>query len=166
MGISKEILNQIAESMLSLFPMITKNILKKDEFSEKYGLPPRFIHILHITDVFGPMNMSELAKRLNISAPNLTPIIDKLIAEGYVQKLKDESDRRISIVQTTKKGKELLSFHTQWVNQNLEKNLSRLSEDEIEELWYLFKRLKKLVLKMIGCCLEKKEGSSKDDKAF
>jgi len=155
MNISKEMISQIAENMLSLFPLITNKILKKDVFSERYGLLPRFIHVLHIIDVFGPINMSELAKRLNISAPNLTPIVDKLISEGYVERLKDDSDRRVSIVQTTEKGKEFLNVHAQWVNQNLEINLSRLSEDEIEELWYLLKRLKKLVLKMIGCCEHK-----------
>jgi len=155
MNISKEMISQIAENMLSLFPLITNKILKKDVFSERYGLPPRFIHVLHIIDVFGPINMSELAKRLNISAPNLTPIVDKLISEGYVERLKDGSDRRVSIVQTTEKGKEFLNVHTQWVNQNLEINLARLSENEIEELWYLLKRLKKLVLKMIGCCEHK-----------
>ncbi|ADQ05688.1 transcriptional regulator, MarR family [Caldicellulosiruptor owensensis OL] len=155
MGISKEMINQIAENMLSLFPLITNKVLKKDVFSERYGLPPRFIYILHLIDVFGPINMSELAKRLNISASNLTPIIDKLISEEYVERLKDDSDRRVSIVQSTEKGREFLSIHTRWVNQNLEINLSRLSEDEIEELWYLLKRLKKLVLKMIGCCDQK-----------
>lgn len=161
MNISKEMINQIAENMLSLFPMISKNILKKDEFSEKYGLPPRFIYVLHIIDVFGPFSMSELAKRVNISAPNLTPIVDKLITEGYVEKLKDESDRRVSLVQINKKGKELLNLHTRWVNQNLESNLSRLSNEEIEELWYLLKRLKRLCLKMIGCC-GKEGGQNKD----
>lgn len=34
MNISKEMINQIAENMLSLFPMITKNILKKTNFQK------------------------------------------------------------------------------------------------------------------------------------
>ncbi|AZT91348.1 MarR family transcriptional regulator [Caldicellulosiruptor changbaiensis] len=150
MNLSKKILGQIAENMLSIFPMITKNILKKDEFTEKYGLPPRFIHILHVIDSFGPMSISELARRLNISAPNMTPVLDKLISEGYIDRIKDESDRRISIIKTTEKGKWLLELHMQWVNQNLGKSLEKLSEDEVEELWYLLKRLKKLVVKMIS----------------
>jgi len=80
----------------------------------------------------------------------MTPVLDKLISEGYIDRIKDESDRRISIIKTTEKGKWLLELHMQWVNQNLGKSLEKLSEDEIEELWYLLKRLKKLVVKMIS----------------
>ncbi|WAM31785.1 MarR family winged helix-turn-helix transcriptional regulator [Caldicellulosiruptor naganoensis] len=165
MQITQEIINQIADNMLSIFPMLTKNVLKKDEFTEKYGLPPRFIHILHILDHFGPMSISEMSKRLSILAPNMTPLIDKLISEGYVKRSQAASDRRVSIIEITQKGKELTHLHTQWVNHNLKKHLQNLSDDEIEELWYVLKRLKKLVMKMIGCS-HHKEDEEKDVKAF
>ncbi len=165
MQITQELLNQIADNILSIFPMLTKNVLKKDEFTEKYGLSPRFIHILHILDDFGPMSISEISKRLSILAPNMTPLIDKLISEGYVKRSQDESDRRVSIIEITQKGKELTYLHTQWVNHNLKKHLQKLSDDEIEELWYVLKRLKKLVMKMIGSSPQKEE-VTKDDKAF
>lgn len=148
MQINEEVINEITENMLSTFPMLMKNIFKKDEFIEKYGLGPRYMHILHMIDDFGPLSISEISKRLSVSAPNMTPLIEKLISEGYIVKNLQESDRRISIIELTPKGKEFVSLHTSWLNQNLKKRLERLTHDEIEELWFLLKRLKKLVLKI------------------
>ncbi|WAM35025.1 MarR family winged helix-turn-helix transcriptional regulator [Caldicellulosiruptor morganii] len=158
MEINEKVVNEIAENMLSIFPMLMKNIFKKDEFTEEYGLGPRYMHILHLIDDFGPMSISEISKRLSVSAPNMTPLIERLISEGYVIKNSQENDRRISIIQLTPKGRELVLLHTNWLNQNLKKRLERLSHDEIEELWYVLKRLKKLVLKMADCC-KQREGN-------
>ena len=36
-----------------------------------------------------------MAKDLSISKPNMTPIIDKLVKEGYVDRYYDDNDRRV-----------------------------------------------------------------------
>lgn len=149
MNLDENMINSIADNMLTVFPMFMKNIFKKDEFTEKYGLGPRYMHILHLLEDFGPMPICEISKRLSVSAPNMTPVIEKLISEGYVIRVQNENDRRFYNIELTLKGKDLLLLHTKWLTQNLKKSLEKLSGDEIEELSYLLKRLKSLVIKMI-----------------
>lgn len=149
MNLDEKMLETIADSILTIFPSLMKNIFKKDEFTEKYGLGPRYMHILHLLDDFGPMPICEISKRLSVSAPNMTPLIDKLISEGYVFRVQSEKDRRFYNVELTQKGKDLLLLHTKWLTENLKLKLEKLTDDEIEEIAYILKRLKNLVFKMI-----------------
>ena len=50
---------------------------------------------------------SEIAKKLNLDAPTVTPIIKKLIDQGLIKKQRDKSDERLINISLTKKGRDL-----------------------------------------------------------
>ncbi|MGI6175593.1 MAG: MarR family transcriptional regulator [Christensenellales bacterium] len=52
--------------------------------------------------------MSQLAKRLCISKPNLTPSINHLVGQGYIARITDMQDRRILHLHLTEAGAEFL----------------------------------------------------------
>ena len=69
------------------------------------------------------MTMTELSRFLMVSNGNVTGIIDRLVSEGLVQRGQRNGDRRTSIVQLTKTGKDtfrtMAAAHERWVGELL-----------------------------------------------
>lgn len=47
----------------------------------------------------GPLSQSEIARRLGLSRPSVTTLIDRLVSRGFVQRTPHETDRRITQIQ-------------------------------------------------------------------
>lgn len=51
--------------------------------------------------------ITELADRLQIQHHSMVELIDRLVARGFVQRLRDEADQRRVVIQLTSQGKEV-----------------------------------------------------------
>jgi len=78
--------------------------------------------------------MTDLASDTCISKPNLTTIIDRLWADGLVERSADINDRRIVNVALTKKGVDFMHHHKAEVAKFIEGRLSLLDDPELEKL--------------------------------
>jgi DNA-binding MarR family transcriptional regulator len=61
--------------------------------------------ILHILDENDGLSQKELAKRMHIRQPSLTELLRKLSLGGYVALRQNSSDKRVTNVFSTNKGK-------------------------------------------------------------
>ena len=52
----------------------------------------------------GAMPMSELARELGVTPRYVTDIVDQLERDGFARRVPDPSDRRVTIVELTKRG--------------------------------------------------------------
>jgi len=50
-------------------------------------------------------SMGELCKIANVKMPSMTDVVDRLVAEGFVERVRDTDDRRVVKVQLTAAGK-------------------------------------------------------------
>ena len=55
------------------------------------------------------LTMSELAQVMNVSLPTLTGIIDRMVKNGYTQRERVETDRRLVKVRLTQTGKRIIN---------------------------------------------------------
>ncbi len=78
--------------------------------------------------------MSELGGRLQRSKPNMTAIIDRLVAEGKVRRLSDENDRRIIWIEITDAGKASVGLKKEEIKSIFKNVLSRLSVEDLTTL--------------------------------
>lgn len=80
------------------------------------------------------MLMSDLSRYLLVSNGNVTGIIDRLVADGFVVRALREGDRRTSVVSLTKTGRtffaKMAAVHEGWVNARF----ADIDEDEAREL--------------------------------
>ena len=80
------------------------------------------------------MLMSELSRYLMVSNGNVTGIVDRLVADGHVERAKRNGDRRTSVVRLTVKGQtdfeRMARTHETWINDLF----GDLSPDEVEVL--------------------------------
>ncbi|MGE3541008.1 MAG: MarR family winged helix-turn-helix transcriptional regulator [Candidatus Tectimicrobiota bacterium] len=87
--------------------MRTGDVLFKacDAFFRPYGLTEAQYNILRILDGAGePLAQRTLAQRLLVSRPNITSLIDKLEARGFVARTPC-ADRRVHMIALTEAGR-------------------------------------------------------------
>jgi DNA-binding MarR family transcriptional regulator len=84
---------------------------------------PRFDVMAALYRTPDGMLMSDLSRFLLVSNGNVTGIVDRLVSEGLVQRGQRNGDRRTSIVQLTRTGKDtfrtMAAAHERWVGELL-----------------------------------------------
>ncbi len=90
------------------------------------------MHTLEAIGLYESRTMSETAKDLSITTGTLTVAIDKLLRKGYVNRYKDENDRRVVRIELTKKGKLAFRLHQKFHKLMVERITQSLDDKEKE----------------------------------
>jgi len=72
-------LDKIADELESLLPMVFKKIMKPNKDDMEIELSRMHLDIMFILNKFAQLTMSDIAKRLLISKPYNTLLVDRLI---------------------------------------------------------------------------------------
>ena len=109
--------------------------LNSNEFKQEIcsiSIPPSHINVILYLARVKSSPISQIAKKLNISKSNMTPIIDKLIDLELVNRYTDSNDRRILRVELTPKAVELFEHFKQAAKDSIENKISILSDDDLD----------------------------------
>jgi DNA-binding MarR family transcriptional regulator len=82
----------------------------------------------------GALPLSEVARRLLKSPPNMTSLIDRLEADGWVRRTRRGQDRRVVMAEITKEGWEALRRAAPLVFATEKRLLSCLSQAHRRQL--------------------------------
>lgn len=85
-----------------LMDIARKSISSSSDIEDLRG--PQAVFLVVLADR-GPVTMSELAKDAKIHPTVLTRFLDRLVRKGFVERQRDESDRRVVRVDLTEKGR-------------------------------------------------------------
>ena len=78
----------------------------------------------------GPTRVSDLAKRLEVSTPTITGILDRLVRQRLSYRMSDPRDRRVVLNNLTGDGRELVERLLPAHGDHVETALARLTPDE------------------------------------
>ena len=92
--------------------------------------------------------MSEIGRLVHISKSNMTSLIDKLVENGLAERLPDKNDRRVINIAITDKGTELLKDWRKYSNNEIKKNLSALSDEDLEKFYDSIENINDILKKM------------------
>ncbi len=107
-----------------------------------YGLTEAQFGVIEALGHLGPMKVGELCTKNLSSGGNMTVVVDNLVRDGLVDRVRAYDDRRAYIVQLTPKGKDLFdSIFVKHANFVTDLVYSALSEEEIQQLSALLKKL-------------------------
>lgn len=138
-------LDEVTAELLSLHPLYFRKFLYGEESS---AMEVARFKILGIAEFKGPLPISEIGKRLFVSRPYMTKLIDGLIAEGLIERRIDEKDRRIINIHITNTGKEYFREARERLKFRMRKILSTLDDDDIRELSVSLSKMKKILQKL------------------
>lgn len=135
---NKELMHMVSDSLFRLKFLVGKQFMKpiREIERDKGELPPGYIHIMRWMLAKGnhPVSMTDLAGANCISKPNLTTMMDRLYADGLIERLADPNDRRIVNVHLTEGGIDFLNQHKIRMTNFLVERLSLLEDPELERL--------------------------------
>lgn len=137
-----------ADQFVKLIPLIRRKLLRRSDFPQILNLNFSHFHLLMLIEDEGAVTNGRISETLSIAPPNVTPLITKLLNEGYITRVPDERDRRVIWNQLTEKGQRILLERRDSFRRLFEERLAFLSEDETDRLIESLKTLTEIVEKM------------------
>lgn len=117
------------------------------QFRENFNFTlPRFDILAQLDREPGGLVQGELSKRLMVSQANVTPIIERLIADGFVTRSPSNLDRRIQIICLTIEGRQKFRRMAKKHNTWLADAMAGFPEEEIEEIGKKLALLKRALI--------------------
>lgn len=125
---------QVTSYLYDLMVILHKKIFNPLVISKAIHLTPAQFSVLFYLRRRDNSSVTDVAKYLKISKPNMTPILDSLIKKGYLVRTRDEKDRRIIRLSLTPSGR---VFYEDLKAANLhivEEMFSAYSAEELEKI--------------------------------
>jgi DNA-binding MarR family transcriptional regulator len=141
-------LDSISENILLFFPLFYKNILKLAHGQGRKNPMNMQSRALVMLAHAGKLQPSEIGLRMGISKSNVSALLDKLIALGYVERRPDARDRRVIHVAVTARGRRFAANRLRTVGSVIKANLSGLSGEELDSLQTALETFRKIISKM------------------
>ena len=104
------------------------------KYAEDDSLYMREVHFVVEIGSMGNPTMSELATRLNVTQGAVTQMAIRLENKGYVIRMKDAQDKRVTTISLTEKGIHLCREHIAFDQQTYREVSELLEEYSDEEL--------------------------------
>lgn len=93
------------------------------------------------------LSMSELSRRLMVSNGNVTGLVDRLVAEGHVERRAAPEDQRIQRARLTRKGRaafqRMYPAHRRWISELM----ADAAHEDLAKLHRMLGRVKDSVLR-------------------
>lgn len=145
--VNEEDKKKVIREIISFYKAFEKEVL--DVFpNDIMGISPILFNALREIYFSNDITSSVLAKRLSITVPNTSRCLKQLSDLGYVIRVKDKNDRRITHIKLTNNGLELVERSTNLMDDLILKKLSLLELDELFELSEAFSTVTKLLNKI------------------
>lgn len=124
--------DRAADTLLSLIPLYHAIVFRPPHGIT--GMKAAQYRVLHLIAHHGILQISEIGRRLYISKPYMTALINAMIDEGLVERQADPGDRRVVLIRITGKGKNRLVARAAIFRGEARDRLARLSRDDLRVL--------------------------------
>jgi DNA-binding MarR family transcriptional regulator len=141
-------MKDISDNLFSLLVQINNKLFNPNEMVKGLCIPPSHMKAIFYLSRKESTSVSDVARCLDISKPNMTPIIDKLISEGFAYRYTDPNDRRKINIKLTEKAHDFLKEREQKIKENLLNKISYLNDDDLIKLDSLLKDMYEIIIKL------------------
>lgn len=111
-------------------------------FLKKHGLTLTQYNALRILRGVGARGLcrNEVSERMIKPVADATRLLDRMAAQGWVERVREEMDRRFVTARITQRGLDLLAALDEEITRMHEKQLGHMSEKELDDLTRLLGR--------------------------
>ncbi|WP_297646719.1 MarR family winged helix-turn-helix transcriptional regulator [Pseudonocardia sp.] len=117
----------VAEGVDQLVALLTR-------LSPRNGLSLVAASTLATLDRYGPLRLTDLAEAAAVTQPSMTGLVNRLVAQGLVERTPDDRDRRSVNVAVTDAGRALLAQRRQRRAETLASLIDALDPDDRDAL--------------------------------
>ncbi len=140
-------IDRILENMFNIMLVIHKKILRMDLELETENLNRLHMAVMGLLNTSN-MTMTELAKALMMTKPQLTHLVETLVALGFVERLPDVADRRVIHLKLTKNARIKFKGLRAKLKENIKQKLASLTPEELGQMAVTLEALRNTVSKL------------------
>ncbi|WP_236147686.1 MarR family winged helix-turn-helix transcriptional regulator [Mycolicibacterium sp. CH28] len=112
-----------------------------DERLGDHGVSTPRSKVLFLVERLGPVRLTDLARAVGITQGTASTLADALVRDGLIERCADDSDRRVTLLQTTPTGRRQAQSWGRDYAAAAGELLDFFSDDEKELLTQLLHRL-------------------------
>lgn len=148
----EDILEKVAIDLLSVPPLIFREIrrklIKTTLANIEVDITPLHFEILRLLEKEGKLHVAEIGEKLQVAKAQMTHLIDRLSALNMVERKTDIADRRTVNITLTRQGRAFLEEHKSRLVCTAMETMSRLTDEELEDLAGTLKKLRDVLSKL------------------
>ena len=108
---------------------VEEHKLRKSMFRD---LTIKEMHAIDAITMYNHQTVSQVAQKLHVSPGTMTATADRLVKKGYVERYRDEEDRRVIRLGLTHKGRVLFRAHRAFHNMMVKGFLKDMNDEELK----------------------------------
>lgn len=126
-----------------LFHVFEQNVRKLTSLlsQQDFPLTKHQFYIMHTLSKGEKHTVGELAEQMYVNPSAITNMMDRLLKTNYVERYRDESDRRVVYIKLTEEGHAIVKDMKSKRKAFFQTYLSVLSQNEIDELISISEKL-------------------------
>ena len=136
----------LSKDFLETLMLIHVNVFR----NKQLPLPLNQYVLLMFINTEGAISNSSASEMLKISKQQMSTIVERLLAQGYISKDTDCRDRRRCLLKLTEKGREIIRQQNEYVRKKFEERLPKLQEEEQRQLSEAINCLKNSIDRMFS----------------
>ena len=131
------------KTWIQLLRTYNKIRTKESTYIQSFGLTMNQFQVLEVLYHRGDLSVGEITKLTMGTHGNTTVVVKNLKRDGWIDSITHEKDKRSSILCITQKGKEIIENLFPCHAKNFEEYFDVLSDDEVDTLFSLLRKLNK-----------------------
>ena len=144
----EEEIDGIARKLSDLLPLFIRKLMRPFELKTRDVTSPLQMYVMLILSEKEMSTLTELADEMNMSKQQMTPIINKLHDNGFIQREQDNIDRRSVNLRLTSVGVDFLENRCQEVNLLMKRKIEGLDKDDLQTLVHALDDLFRIIHKI------------------
>lgn len=139
------VIQELIDRYMSLSFQVHKKAesLIKEEIGNELTYDQHYI-LRHIYQT-GECTPSELADAFEVNKSAITAIINRMVERGFIQRTRDENDRRVVFLSLTDEGSELFKTAQERVHLLVESIITQFEKTEITNFLQTFEKLAQIL---------------------
>jgi DNA-binding MarR family transcriptional regulator len=127
----REIISNIMDNIRRVFQILNE---QSQRVKQETGLTGPQIWAMRVIHEHGPINISDIARRMYLHPTTVLRIVDKLEARGLVSRNRSKDDRRVVWLELTQDGKDLVQSTPEVVRGLLGARLEGVDLNDLAEI--------------------------------
>ena len=133
-GIRNSVIDSITKNIFQAMSLLKKRVVRFNTLQAEHGIPLSHVQVLSLLNEVDSLTISEISQKFDIAKPNITPLVDRMIAAGLVDRVHSSADRRVVNVVILPAGRQKLMDIQASLNANVLEWGKELSAEEFEKL--------------------------------
>lgn len=128
---NEEILDKVCENLGELMPLFFRKLVKPIDQQAKNFMSPMQVQVLFLLSKIKVCTMTELSNEMKVSKQQMSPVVDKLINNGFVHREHYEVDRRTVRINITQVGIAFLNELNKEMFSTIKEKISCIDKNDL-----------------------------------